>query len=96
METLADSKKHIEALESAAKDLEKALDEIAQKYGFDYSEAYNIVQLLFAKQVIKENEICGGGISAGILRDFEFKTRLFLLKHLPPDEDASGIIKNMK
>ena len=81
-----DFKKNLSAMENAAQDVEQALNKITKENGLDASEAINVLQLLVAKAIIEENEKAGGGVILAVIRDFTFKMKLFLMKHLPEEE----------
>jgi hypothetical protein len=92
MVTIDDAKKYLESLESVAEEMEQILYTLLEKYGLDPSDAIDVLQLLSAKMLLKENEKAGGDLLEGITKDFIFKMKLFMINKMPNTIDVKKIM----
>ena len=104
MVTIEDAKKYLESLESVAEEMEQNLYSLLEKSGLDSSDAIDVLQLLSAKMILKDNEKVGGDLLPSITKNFIFRMKLFIInkmhnaidvKKIMDDEIAMGMEKDM-
>lgn len=104
MVTIEDAKKYLESLESVAEEMEQNLYSLLEKSGLDSSDAIDVLQLLSAKMILKDNEKVGGDLLPSITKNFIFRMKLFIINKMPnaidvkkimDDEIAMGMEKDM-
>ena len=92
MVTIEDAKKYLESLESVAEEMEQNLYSLLEKSGLDSSDAIDVLQLLSAKMILKDNEKVGGDLLPGITKDFIFRMKLFIINKMPNATDVKKIM----
>ena len=92
MVTIEDAKKYLESLESVAEEMEQNLYSLLEKSGLDSSDAIDVLQLLSAKMLLKENEKVGGDLLPSITKNFIFRMKLFIINKMPNAIDVKKIM----
>ena len=86
------SKKFADSMESATDEIELSINLILNKYGLSGNNL-SALQMLLAKEILKESEDMGGGLVGDITRDFVSKLELLLNKY---QSDGRDTINNNK
>ena len=86
------SKKFADSMESATDEIELSINLILNKYGLSGNNL-SALQMLLAKEILKESEDMGGGLVGDITRDFVFTLALLLNKY---QSDGRDTINNNK
>lgn len=92
MVTIEDAKKYLESLESVAEEMEQNLYSLLEKSGLDSSDAIDVLQLLSAKMILKDNEKVGGDLLPSITKNFIFRMKLFIINKMPNAIDVKKIM----
>jgi len=86
------SKEFADSMESATDEIELSINLILNKYGLSGNNL-SALQMLLAKEILKESEDMGVGLVGDITRDFVFKLELLLNKY---QSDGRDTINNNK
>ena len=92
MVTIEDAKKYLESLESVAEEMEQNLYSLLEKSGLDSSDAIDVLQLLSAKMILKDNKKVGGDLLPSIKKNFIFRMKLFIINKMPNAIDVKKIM----